>query len=110
MALAGKVVFLCESALKYSKAYRSRWLTFFQTLWNHPFIVKLFDQEIPQNTQVKGHPEGFTYIIEIIADNLFHKLFYGIDVLPPIKIISADGVLLTMDKIKVFTKKGLKII
>ena len=101
---------LYESALKYSNSCRTRWHTFFETLWNHPFIIKLFDREIPHNTQVRGHPQGFSYIIDIIADNIFHKVFYGIDILPPITIRSADGVLLTMDEIQIFTKKGLKII
>ena len=97
---------LIEKATLYAKAWRTRWHTFFRHLWNNPTIQALIDQQLPQSTKVKGAKNGFVFIIEVIAENIFHKVFYGCTHLPTIKIKTSTGIVRESFDVKVLTKKG----
>jgi hypothetical protein len=79
---------LLERAEEYAKAWKSRWHNFFKKLWNHKYIMDLIDIDVPQATQVEDSENGFLFIVETIAENIFEKVFFGCEILPPVYIRS----------------------
>lgn len=97
---------LQEKAILYAKAWRTRWHTFFRHLWNNPIIQALINQQIPQSTKVIGTENGFVYIVQTIAENIFQKVFYGCTHLPTIKIQSSTGSVRENSYVEILTKDG----
>ena len=104
---------LYQRALVYTQMWKARWNIFFEKLWNHPTIMSLIDEAIPQSTKVIGHPNGFTFIIETIAENIFKKVFHGKHTLPAVKIHSYVGsteIISLREDIYVLSKTGSTVL
>jgi hypothetical protein len=97
---------LLVKAKFYAQLWKSRWHNFFIKLWNNPLIQDLLNTDCPQATKVIGEPNGFAYIIEVISEHVFEKVFYGCFNLPQIEIKTTTGDTRKASNIRLFTKKG----
>jgi len=105
------LILIYRKAKLYSTAWRTRWLTFFRHLWNHPFINRLIDVDVPHSTKVNGTSNGFNYIVKVIAENIFQKVFYGEDILPEVTFRSQNNILTKVkNKIVILSKTGYLVI
>ena len=95
-----------EKAIFYAKMWRFRWHLFFRKLWNNPVIQQLFDDDIPQATKVLGAKNGFEYIIGVISEHIYEKLFYGCFNLPKVNINTSAGDIRTRSNILLLSKEG----
>ena len=99
-------ILLFNRAKVYADTFRTRWNTFFESLWNHHLIQNLFNNECPQATLVNGARCGFNYIIETIAEAVFDKVFLGIYLIPTIYFKAFDGSSEPHYNIELLDKKG----
>jgi hypothetical protein len=72
-------------------SWKDKFSHLLEVFWNNSTFLSLINQNCPLLTMVGNLPDGFSFVIDLLADNIFSKVFYGVEKIENVPFVQYES-------------------